>query len=154
MKWKFFCPLFLIGCSIFLGCREIKEPEFKRIERFGIKNWNLQEATIGFRVVYYNPNNFGVTVKEADVDVYADSVYLGKFVQDSTIAVAKNSDFSIPFSGAVSFKTAMSLNLETLPQREVLLKADGTVKVGKAGIFITQPIHYEGRHRLDEIKLQ
>lgn len=118
----------------------------------GIKNWSFQQATVGFSITYFNPNNFGVSVKEAEADVYVDSTYLGRFTQDSTVDVRGISEFSIPFSGNISLQTALSINLDSLAYKEVLLKADGSVKVGKAGIYVTRPVHYEGMHRLDEIK--
>jgi LEA14-like dessication related protein len=133
------------------GCTKIKEPEFRRMEGFHLKNFGLQEAVIAFNVTYYNPNNFGVTVKEAGADVYLDTIYLGRFVQDSIVGVKKNSEFSIPLSGSVSFQTVLNLDLQKLSQREVLLKANGSVKVGKAGIFITKPFNYQGNHRLEDI---
>jgi LEA14-like dessication related protein len=137
---------------LFAGCTKIQEPQFRRIDNFHLKNFGLQQAVIAFNVTYFNPNDFGVTVKEAAADVYLDSVYLGKFVQDSTIGVDKNADFSIPLSGAISLKTVLSLNLQELAQREVLLRANGNVKVGKAGIFISKPFTYQGKHRLEDIR--
>jgi LEA14-like dessication related protein len=154
MRWKLFSPILLLACLTFTGCRKIQDPEFKRIDHLGIKNWSFQNATVGFSVTYFNPNNFGVSVKEAEADVYLDSSYLGKFTQDSTVDVKGNSEFSIPFSGTISLQTALNMNLDSLARKDVLLKADGFVKVGKAGIYITRPIHYEGLHRLDEIRLQ
>ena len=149
MRFKKLLPfLFLVILS---GCTKIKEPEFRRIENFHLKNFGLQQAEIAFNVTYYNPNNFAVTVKEAAADVYLDSVYLGKFVQDSVIGVRKNAEFSIPLSGSVSLQTVLNLNLQELAQREVLVKANGSVKVGKAGIFITKPFAYQGKHRLQDI---
>jgi LEA14-like dessication related protein len=142
---SFFLLIFLAGCT------KIKEPEFRRIDNFRLKNFGLQEAVIAFNVTYYNRNNFGVTVKEAGADVYLDTIYLGKFIQDSTVSVKKNSEFSIPLSGSVSFQTVLNLNIQELSQREVLLKANGSVKVGKAGIFITKPFNYLGKHRLEDI---
>jgi LEA14-like dessication related protein len=141
----------LVSLIVLAGCTKIKEPQFRGIDNFRLKNFGLQEAVIAFNVTYYNPNNFGVTVKEAGADVYLDTIYLGKFVQDSTIAVKKNADFSIPLSGSVSFQTVLNLNFQELSQREVLLKANGSVKVGKAGIFITKPFSYLGKHRLEDI---
>ena len=132
------------------GCAKIKDPEFRRVDKFRLKNFGLQDAVIAFNVTYFNPNNFGVTVKEAGADIYLDSTYLGKFVQDSTISVRKNGEFSIPLSGTVSLQTALKLNLQDISQREVLLRADGNVKVGKAGIFISKPFHYQGKHRLQD----
>ncbi len=152
MKWKIFFPI-LVSCLSLLSCTDVKDPEFRRVEKFGVRNMNFQDATIGFQVTYYNPNNFGVTVKEAEADVYLDSVYLGKFIQSDAVNVQKAADFSIPFSGKISLKTALNMNLESLAKKDVLLKADGSAKIGKAGIYVTKPIRYQGMHRLDEIKL-
>lgn len=135
------------------SCTNVKEPEFRRIEKFRLRNFGITEGTIGFDVTYYNPNNFGVAVKEAAADVYLDSVYLGQFRQDSTISVGKNAEFSVPLSGKISLATAMKMDLKNLDTREIQLRADGSVKVGKAGIFVNKPIKYSGRHKLGDIKL-
>ena len=147
-------PVILIGLSFLGGCSNIKDPEFKRIDNFKIKSLGFQESVIGFNVTYYNPNNFGVTVKEAEANVYMDSILLGKFSQDSNVTVDKNSEFSIPLSGGIPLQTALKLNLQNLANRDIFLKADGSVKVGKAGIYISRPVHYQGIHRLDEIHFQ
>ena len=122
------------------------------MEKFRIKNLGIQQTTIGFSVTYYNPNNFGVTVKQTEADIYMDSVYLGKFIQDSTVGVNKNAEFSIPLTGSISLQTALQMDLQNIGERDVLLKADGSVKVGKAGIFVNKPIHYEGMHKIEEIR--
>lgn len=149
MILKKLLPFLLV--ATLAGCTKMKEPQFRRIDGFRLKNLGLQNAVVAFNVTYYNPNNFGVTVKEAGADVYLDTIYLGKFVQDTTVSVTKNSEFSIPLSGSVSFQTVLNLNLQELSQRDVLLKANGNVKVGKAGIFISKPFNYQGRHRIDDI---
>ncbi|MBO9683451.1 MAG: LEA type 2 family protein [Flavisolibacter sp.] len=146
--------LSFLAVILLAGCTNIKDPQFRRIDGFRLKNFGLQEAVIGFNVTYYNPNTFGVTVKEAGADVYLDTIYLGKFVQDSTVGVRKGSEFSIPLSGSVSFQKILNLDLQKLSQREVLLKANGSVKVGKAGIFITKPFNYQGNHRLEDISFR
>ncbi len=151
MNYKRLLPFLLI---ILLGCAKVKDPEFRRIGNFHLKNFGLQNAVIGFNVTYYNPNNFGVTVKETEADIYLDTLYLGKFVQDSSISVGKNAEFSIPLSGSVALQTVLQLNIQDLGQREVLLKADGSVKVGKAGIYITKPFHYLGKHRLGDFTFE
>jgi LEA14-like dessication related protein len=154
MNWKMIFSALLVGSLSLAGCKKLKDPEFRRVENLGVKSLGLANATIGFDVTYYNPNGFGVTVKEAAADIYLDSTYLGKFIQDSSINVASEAEFSIPFSGTISLRTALSLDLESLSRKDVLLKADGSAKVGKAGIYLNTPIHYQGWHRLDEIKLQ
>lgn len=143
--------LSLSGIFLLMGCAEIKDPEFRRIENFRLKNLGLQEATIGFSLAYFNPNNFGVSVKEAAADIYVDTVYLGRFVQDSTISVGRNAEFFLPFSGNVALRKVLQLNLQELSQKEVLLRAEGKVKVGKAGIFVNRAISYQGRHRIEDL---
>ena len=138
--------------AITVGCTQVKEPEFKGIKEFGVKNIDFEKATIGFSVTYYNPNNFNVNVKEAVADVYIDSIYMGSFTQEVVVNVQKNKEFSIPFLGEVPLKKVLQLNLQELKNKNILLQANGSVKVGKAGIYITKPIEYSGRHKLDEVR--
>ncbi|MGZ3881193.1 MAG: hypothetical protein ACXVBF_07650, partial [Flavisolibacter sp.] len=140
-----------LAIVLLAGCTRIQEPQFRKVGNFRLKNFGLQQAEIAFNVNYFNPNDFGVTVKEAAADVYLDSVYLGKFQQDSTVGVKKDAEFSIPLTGTVSLQTVLGMDLQDLSRREVWLKANGSVKVGKAGIYITKPFTYQGKHRLEDI---
>jgi LEA14-like dessication related protein len=138
--------LFLV--IVFFSCGKMEEPQFKRFENFKIKSLGLKETVVGFNVTLYNPNGFGVTVKESAVDVYLDSVFVGNFIQTQQIAVKSGADFSIPLEGKVPISRALGMNLPGLIGKEVLVKADGSVKVGKAGVFITKEFNYEGRQFL------
>ena len=131
----------------------MKEPEFRRVDSFGLRKIDFEKATVGFEVTYYNPNNFDVNVKEAVADVFVDSIFLGRFNQASIVHVTKNGEFSISFTGDVPITKALQLNMNDLKNNTVLLRAEGSVKVGKAGIYVTKSIKYIGHHKLDEIKL-
>src|SRR5438128_1761208 len=128
----------LLLLIILSGCANVKDPEFRRIDHFGLRKIGLQQATIGFNVTYFNPNNFGVTVKDAAADIYMDSVYLGKFSQDAAVDVRKGSEFSVPFSGAISLQTALNLKIDDLARMEILLKADGSARIGKVIEYVTR----------------
>jgi hypothetical protein len=43
----------------------------------------------------------------------------------------------------------MKLDLPDLVGKKVLVKANGDVKIGKGGVFITKPISYEGMQMID-----
>lgn len=131
------------------ACGKVETPEFRKLNDFKIKKIDLQKADLGFSVTYYNPNKFGVSVKEAEIDVFIDSVYIGKFSQEQEVDVVKKSEFSLPLKGSVSIAKALQLNFKDLSNRQVFVKADGAVKVGKAGVFITRPIKYQGKHQVD-----
>jgi LEA14-like dessication related protein len=138
---------------LFASCKNVKDPQFKGLGDFHLKNIGLQQATLGFNVSYFNPNSFGVTVREAEADVYIDSVYMGKFTQDVPVVVTRNADFSIPISGSIALSNLLKFNVQNLPDRTISIRAIGTIKVGKAGLFITKPVEYEGRHSLAELHL-
>ena len=150
MKWTLL-PLVLM--ILFTGCKKVKEPEFRRLDHFRIRNLGFTEVTIGLNVTYYNPNDFKVSVKEAVTDVYIDSIFLGKFTQDSSVQVGQNAEFSIPFTGVIPTATALKMDFKNIEKREILLQAKGTVKVGKAGVFVNKDFDYSGRHKLSELKL-
>jgi len=139
----------LIAALVWIGCGKVQPPQFKSLDNFGVKNVSLQEATIGFEMTYFNPNNFGVAVKEADIDLYIDSVYIGKFVQPREVGVTSKADFSVPMEGKISWREVIKSNLHKQAGKEVLVRANGTVKVGKAGVFVNKDIQYAGRHVLD-----
>lgn len=131
----------------------MKDPEYRRLEHFSVKNIDFQKAVIGFSITYYNPNSFGVSVKEAAADVYIDSLYLGNFKQENLVEVAANSEFSIPISGGVPLLTFAKLNYQDLGTRTISIKVNGTIKIGKAGIFISRPFDYSGDHKLEELNI-
>ncbi|MGV3658108.1 MAG: LEA type 2 family protein [Chitinophagaceae bacterium] len=131
------------------SCGKVQQPEFRSLDNFGVKNVSLQEATIGFEMTYFNPNNFGVAVKEADIDVYVDSVYMGKFTQPQLVDVGSSAEFSIPMEGRISWREAIRSNLHKRAGKEVQVRAEGTVKVGKGGVFVNKDIRYSGHHTLD-----
>lgn len=133
----------------FSSCGNVEPPEFKNLGGFKVKRFGLQQADVAFKVTYYNPNKFGVSVKEASVDLYLDTIYLGRFSQPTLVSVDKKADFSIPLEGAISTAKALQLNMNDLLNREVTVKATGSVKVGKGGVFVNRDINYQGKHRVD-----
>jgi LEA14-like dessication related protein len=145
---KILPSLSILVLVVLCSCGKMEEPQFKRLENFNIKNLGLKETVIGFNATLYNPNSFGVTVKESAVDVYVDSVFIGNFVQTQNISVNSESDFSIPLEGNIPLGRALKMNLPGLIGQEVLVRADGSVKVGKGGIYITKKFAYEGRQHL------
>jgi hypothetical protein len=131
------------------SCGKVEDPQFRRLEHFGIQKIDLKQAVVGFDATFFNPNKFGVNVKEAVLDIYIDSAYLGKFAQARDVAVTSDAEFSIPLEGNLSWKQTLNSEWKKQIGKEVLLKATGAVKVGKAGVFITKNIAYQGRHKLD-----
>ena len=141
--------LAIAASLLLLSCGKVIEPEFRRIDNFGVKKMGLMETVIGFDVVYHNPNKFGVQVKETVLDVFLDSALIGKFRQLNVVDVMENKEFSIPLEGSLSLEKAFQLNLPSLLGKDVLVRAVGETRVGRAGVFVTKDINYSGKHRID-----
>lgn len=134
---------------VLFSCTKVKEPTFRRLSGFKVKSLGLQEARIGINVVYFNPNNFGVNIKEGAVNVYFDTTFIGRFTQPIEVEVAKNAEFGIPLEGSVPLAKVLKLKANDFLNKEVQVRADGTVRVGKGGLFVNKEIIYQGKHRLD-----
>jgi LEA14-like dessication related protein len=145
-KWTLWAllPLLVIGCAKptgfdYLGVKNVK-----------VMNFGLKESTVALDVEYYNPNKFPVTMKRADVDVYVNNNFFGKTTLDSMIKIPKRDTFLLPVLLKVDMNTTVMQLIQTLGQgqQEVLIKMDGSARIGRGGIFINYPIKYEGMQKL------
>lgn len=100
-------------------------------------------------LVFFNPNNYGVNLKNVDCDIYVDSSYVGKVLLDTSMHIAKTAEFALPTSMKVDVKHLLKNSLNVLFNREVLIGAKGTTRVGKGGIYVTIPFNYSGKQRLN-----
>lgn len=148
-RLAFYMLLLVFATTLLLGCGKVEEPQFKQLENFEVKKMGLQNAVVGFDATFFNPNRFGLNVKEAAFDIYVDSFYLGKFTQPKDVAVTSASNFSIPLEGTLTWQQILKSQWKDLVGKDVFLKAKGLVKLGKGGVFITKNIAYQGRHKLD-----
>lgn len=149
---KITTSLLLLPMILMAGCAQLKEPEFRRIDNLRVVDASLSSARIGLSASFFNPNNFTVSVKETEADIYLDNVYIGKFAQDSLVETGQNREFSVPISGTVALSKLLDLDLRNLSSRDIEVRAAGQTKVGKAGIYVTRPFEYKGMHRLDDIR--
>lgn len=142
--------LFLLGWVILLSsCHSVKEPDYLGIDSFRIVKLGFPYSKMAVRLAYFNPNNFNVTLKDTRCEVYVDSTFLGTFNLDSVIRVRKNENFFLPFSGQVTTTSLVNNGLTALGGKEMYVRLEGSTRVGKAGIFIKYPIHYEGKQALN-----
>lgn len=149
MKYTPLLPLFAVIMILSTSCGKIQDPEFRKLQSWKVKKIDFEKTDLGFSITYFNPNSFGLNVKEAEADFYIDSVFIGKFRQDREVEVKKNQEFSIPLSGSIPMATALKLDLKSLATKNISIRADGSVKLGKAGVFVTKPFTYNGKHKLD-----
>lgn len=139
----FFCLLIVF----FLACNKPKGFDFKETKNITITNIGFNKTLISLDMVYYNPNDFGVDLRNVDCEIYVDKNFLGKYKLDTLMHIARKSDFVLPSKMEVDMKNIFKNALSALFEKEVIIDIKGKTKVGKAGIFVTVPVNYSTPYR-------
>jgi len=136
----------VIGISA-AGCNKPQSFEYRGMENFKIDSIGLVNSRISLDLVYFNPNNFGVDLKNVNCDIYINHNYLGKYVLDTLMHISKRSEFSIPSGMQVDMKNIFKNAFGALFSNQVLVEIRGTTRIGKAGIFVTFPFNYSAMEK-------
>ena len=144
---------YLAGIILLVGvsCKKPKEPEYLAVENLHVSKAGLSESIVAADVKYYNPNNFKLQLKKANVDVYVNDKFVGHSDLDTLIHIPANDTFYIPISMKLNLGDFLKNAVQLLLHPEVTFKIQGTARVGKSGIFRTFPVNYEGKERIDEL---
>jgi len=141
---KYLMPI--LGLICLLSCGKPQAFEYKTLKNFKVENLGFEQSTLAFELVYFNPNNFGVTLKKVDCEVYINKNYLGKYLLDTTMHIDKKAEFSLPSKMKVDMRNIFKNGFNALLSKEVTLDVKGVTSVSKAGIKVNVPVNYSGRH--------
>jgi LEA14-like dessication related protein len=140
--------LSLLFTFVFMSsCREPKELEYRDFKNLSSEKLGFSSSVFNIDLVYYNPNNFGLDLKRTNLDIYIDNNYLGHTEQDYQIHIPKRGEFTLPVKIDVDMKNAYKNALPALFGKEVMLKVTGKIKIGKANVYKTFDVNYEGKHK-------
>ncbi len=136
--------LLLIGCMVLAAsCAAPKALEYREFRNFKIERLGFSTTTVKMDMIYFNPNNFGLQLKRTDLDVFINDVYLGRTSQEYQVTIEKKENVTIPIQLQVDMRNLYKNSLNVLFRNTVQLKVTGTVKVGKANVFLNFPVNYE-----------
>lgn len=142
-----FCLLLISTFFTLIGCKEPKELEYRDFKNLSTEKLGFATSTIKLELVYFNPNNFGLELKRTDLDIFINGTYLGHTAQEHQIHIPRKGVFDLPLLIDVDMKNAYKNALPALFGQEVLVKVTGSVKLGKANIFKSFPVNYEGKQQ-------
>lgn len=143
-------PFFLAFILLMLfmpSCREPKELEYRDFKNLSSEKLGFSSSTFKVDLIYYNPNNFGIQLKRTDLDIYIDGNYLGHTAQDYQINIPRRGEFTLPLMVEVDMKNAYKNAFPALFGNEVLVKIVGKLKLGKANVYKSFDVNYEGRQK-------
>lgn len=130
---------------VFMSCTTPKALEYKSYSNFSVENLGFDKSTIKLDLEYYNPNNFGMQLRNTDLDIFINGTLFGHSSTDTLIPIPRKDTFNIPIKFVVNMQSVYKNALNTLLGKQVLLKVSGKVKVGKANVFMYFPIDYESK---------
>jgi LEA14-like dessication related protein len=136
--------LLLLICFSLLAatCKDaVKPPEYIGTDGTKIENLSFGgNSTIRTNLLYNNPNNFGISIKETDLKIFVEDIYVADAEQPAEIKVAKHSKFSFPIVASFSAMKLMKNALGMIGKSEFKYRIEGSAKIGKAGVFIKVPV--------------
>ncbi len=141
----------IAGCFLFIlmSCAKPKDFEYRDTRNIKVNSIGFNQSVLSFELVYFNPNSFGIDLKQINSDVFIDSMYLGKFQLDTMMHINQMSEFALPAKINLEMKTILLNSAKLLLNKEMLIQAKGTVKAGRNGIYKTVPFLYETKRAIN-----
>ena len=141
--------LFLASCKAY---KDVQEPEFRDLQNVRLIDVGLLQTKAGADLIYYNPNDFGVTLSSARGDVYLDNKYFGRFELADKVSVKRKGEFTIPAILKLDNVSAIKNQKDIYKKKEVLVRIEGTALLTKVGFSKEIPIKYEKMESVDKLR--
>lgn len=123
------------------GCNKIKELEYKGIKNTKFQTLSFNNTAIQMDIEYFNPNNFGLDVKETNLKIYLNDQFIGVADQPKKTQIAKKATFLFPVVAHFDPLKAAGSALKALFSSTNKINVQGTAKLGKEGVYIKLPIN-------------
>ncbi|HMH20368.1 MAG TPA: LEA type 2 family protein [Puia sp.] len=134
-----------------LSCHKPQAPEYYGFQNLQIAQSAGQQTTLATTIKFYNPNNFGLQLKRAEMDVFVNGKLSGHSLLDTTIFIARKDTFYVPVSLQLDLHSLLSNALQLLLNREVKIALDGRVRLKRDGVPFSVPFHYEANQDLNTL---
>jgi LEA14-like dessication related protein len=144
-KGKFNLPPLLLLLIVFYSCTAPKALEYKDYRNFSIERLGFSNSQVKLDLEYFNPNNFGLQLRRTDLDIYINNTLLGHSSSDTIITIPRKNSFILPIKFDLDMQNAFKNAWNTIAGNEVTVKVTGNIKVGKANVFMSMPVNYEGK---------
>ncbi|HLK28097.1 MAG TPA: LEA type 2 family protein [Puia sp.] len=147
--------LFVFFIAVFItSCSKPLQPQYLGFENLQISKASGNESLVSANVKFYNPNNFPLELKHADINLFLNDKQAAHALLDTTINIPKLDSFYVPVSFNVSFGSILNNALQFLLNGKAKLNAEGYVRIKKSAFAFNVPIHYETYQSLDSLLQQ
>ncbi len=144
---KLFLFFVLATLIIATACNKPQGFDYRDVRNIKIEKLGFDKTSLYMELVYFNPNNFGVTLKNVDCDIFINNNFLGHYALDTSFKIEKRSEFVLPSRIAIDMKNIYKNALSVIFNKEVDVNVKGTARIQKV-INLTIPFDYKGKHKL------
>ncbi len=137
-----------IAIMALLTCCTPKALEYRTYHNFSIQKLGFDKSMISMELEYYNPNNYGLQLKQSDLDIYINGNLLGHSTTDTLVNIPRRANFNMPVKFSVDMQNILKNAANTLFGGEILIRLSGKVKAGKGNVFMSFPVEYETKQKL------
>ncbi|MEZ5046465.1 MAG: LEA type 2 family protein [Chitinophagaceae bacterium] len=123
------------------GCNDIQEIEYKGIKNSKLEKLDLHNTAIRLNLNYYNPNNFGLDIKETNLSVYLNDKFVGLADQPEKTQIPKQAEFLFPVVAHFDPLKIIGTAITSLFSKTNKVTLQGHAKIGKGGVYIKIPIN-------------
>jgi LEA14-like dessication related protein len=141
--------LVLLALLGFTACRQPEIPEYQALENFSLGKIGMNETVVSADLKYYNPNNYELQFRRADLAIAINNKPVGNTVLDTLIRIPKKDTFYVPVQMKVNMKQLLGNAFSLLLNNELDIKVNGTIRMGRSGFFMNLPVNYEGKQKID-----
>ena len=141
--------ILLASCKTY---KDVQEPEFRDVQNVRLVDVGLLQTKAGVDLIYYNPNNYGVTLSSARGDLYLDNKYIGRFELANKVTVKRRGEFTIPAIFKLDNISTIMNQKDIYKRKEILVRIEGTARLTKTGFSREIPIKYERMESVDKLR--
>ena len=152
---KSLIPAFCVAVILLTSCKtykDVQEPEFRDVQNVRLIDVGIFETKAGADLVYYNPNNYGVTISSVSGDVYLDNKFAGRFELASKVTIKRRGEFIIPAILKLDNISTIKNQNDIYKRQEILVRIEGTARLTKTGFSRDIPIKYEKMESVDKLR--
>lgn len=141
-------PVIILGLSVsvIMSCSSPKALEYTEYKNFSVEQLGFSNSKVTLGLQYYNPNNFGLQLKRSELDIFINDNFLGRSISDTLINIPPRDTFLLPIKFDVDMHNLFKNAWNSFTEKEVSVKVTGRLKIGKANVFMSMPINYEGKY--------
>lgn len=143
-----YISLFTIAITVLmLSCANPRELEYQDVKNFRLMELSMHPK-VGMDVQFFNPNKYGMTMKDANIDLYLNGKLVGNAQLANTYHVPGLDTFLLPVNLTADLQQVLPNALAILANNMIDVELKGHVKAGK-GVFFNIPINYKGKQELN-----